>query len=596
MRDIDAGLRALGIRRFVLAIHDVSFPSAPNEDTGRGSPYSRGADAFLDFVRELGFDGVQLGPQGETSLGNMSPYDGSVFSKSVLSLPVAELAGPRYAGLLTQNVIDDAVGRTPPSGEPARAAYRHAWLAHRAAVVIATARLRVRAAHGDADALALVKDVASFAQAADWLAHDARFEAFATLHRTDDFRHWPAGDRAPTRERIAEVEASANDLLEAYRFGQWALHREHAALRERLAKKGLRLYGDLQIGLSLRDRWMREDLFLPRFAMGAPPSRTNPEGQPWGYPVFDPRKYLRVDGPPLAFARARIAKLWDELDGVRIDHPHGIVCPWVYDCEAREPYAAVRAGARLFESPGHPLLGELAIVRADQIDPSVPAFHDHHVRALEPEQVDLYARIFDVLVDEAKAHGRTADDVLCEVLSTCPRPIGAVMKRHGLGRFRVTQKADPNDPSDGYRGENAKPNDWTMIGNHDTDPLQRVIDRWETTATIRARADYLATRLEPNAAERPAFAARLANDRRALGTAMLAELFVGPATNVLVFWADLFGEREIYNTPGVERAENWTMRVPSNYREAYAQRLERGEALDIGAALAMARRARGLVT
>ena len=52
----------LGIRRLVLQIHGASFPSRPDEDTGRGSPYSHGARDFLQFVRKLGFDGIQLGP------------------------------------------------------------------------------------------------------------------------------------------------------------------------------------------------------------------------------------------------------------------------------------------------------------------------------------------------------------------------------------------------------------------------------------------------------------------------------------------------------------------------------------------------------
>lgn len=592
MSDVDEARTALGISRLVLAIHDVSFPAALGEDTGRGSPYSRGAAGFFEFVRGLGFDGVQLGPQGQTSRGNMSPYDGSVFSKSVLSLPIAELAEPRYARLLTDAVVDDAIGRAPRGDR--RAHYAHAWVAHHGAVVVATARLRMRAAQGDADAIAIARDVEAFTRSARWLAHDARFEAFSALHQTDDFRQWPERDRRPSDARIEEVEKGANDLLEAYRFGQWALAREHTALRERLATLGLRLYGDLQIGISLRDRWMRDDLFLRGWAMGAPPSRTNPEGQPWGYPVFDPAAYLSVDGPPLAFVRARIAKLWDELDGVRIDHPHGLVCPWVYEADAPDPYEAVRSGARLFESPEHPSLGRYAIARPEQIDASVPPFHDLRVKSLEAPQVDAYARLFDVLVGEARAHGRTEDDVLCEVLSTCPLPIYDVMRRFGLGRFRVTQKASMTDPADGYRGENAKPRDWTMIGNHDTDPILRVMDRWRDTGQWRARAEYLATRLEPSPTRRGELAARLADDPREMLTAMFAELFVGPATNVLVFWADLFGERDVYNTPGVIRPENWTLRVPSDYRAVYAERVARGEAPDLRAALAMARRARGI--
>ena len=49
-----------------------SFPSASGEDIGRGSPYSRGAQELIDFALELGFTGVQLGPQGETTLGPIS--------------------------------------------------------------------------------------------------------------------------------------------------------------------------------------------------------------------------------------------------------------------------------------------------------------------------------------------------------------------------------------------------------------------------------------------------------------------------------------------------------------------------------------------
>ena len=40
----------LGIRRLVLQIHDASFPSRPDEEVGRGSPYSAGARDFLTFA------------------------------------------------------------------------------------------------------------------------------------------------------------------------------------------------------------------------------------------------------------------------------------------------------------------------------------------------------------------------------------------------------------------------------------------------------------------------------------------------------------------------------------------------------------------
>ena len=55
--------RQLGIKRFVVTIHDTSFPARPDEDTGRGSPYSQGAADFLRFIQKLGFDGIQTSVQ-----------------------------------------------------------------------------------------------------------------------------------------------------------------------------------------------------------------------------------------------------------------------------------------------------------------------------------------------------------------------------------------------------------------------------------------------------------------------------------------------------------------------------------------------------
>jgi 4-alpha-glucanotransferase len=600
-------LRVLGIERLVVSIHDASFPSRGDEDTGRGSPYSRGARDFVAFVRDLGFDGVQIGPQGETSLGNPSPYDGSVFSKSVLSLPLDLLASEAYARLLDEAALDEA-RRDLPAGDR-RAHHEHAWVVHHRALALASRTLRERLEAGDRQAVGLADRVTRFSATAPWLAHDARFEAFAAEHGTDDFRTWPERDREPTEERLAEIETRRADVSLAWALGQLVLHEQHAALRAHLAGLGMSLFGDVQVGLSLRDVWMRGHLFLPGWLLGAPPSRTNPGGQPWGYRVLDPRGWQRRfvgEGAEArahagyAFAAARFAKSWSELDGLRIDHPHGLVCPWVYDAAATDPAAAVARGARLFETPAspiHPGLDAFALVRPDQIDEGVAPYDDHRVRDLDDAQLREYATLFDLLVETAREHGRGPQDLLCEVLSTCPLPLRRVMKRHRLGRFRVTQKANVEDPKDGYRSENAEPGDWIMIGTHDTAPLMQVVDRWcASPATLEARAAYLADVLAHDPRERAAMAASIRGDRARLVLAMAAQLFSSPAKNVLVFFADLLGERDVYNTPGVISPDNWRLRAPRAFSEVYAERRARGEAIDLLGALAAAIRARGFAS
>ena len=163
---------------------------------------------------------------------------------------------------------------------------------------------------------------------------------------------------------------------------------------------------------------------------------------------------------------------------------------------------------------------------------------------------------------------------------------------HGLGRFRVTQKANLGDPNDVYRSENAHPEDWVMLGNHDTPPIWRLAAGWHGTEVASAQAAYLAGRLGSRGDSDP-LAARLTRDPAALVHAKFAELLLCPAQQVMVFMSDLFGVQEVYNAPGVVDAGNWTLRLRPGCDAAYWGAAARGEALDLGWALAIALRSRG---
>ena len=108
----------------------------------------------------------------------------------------------------------------------------------------------------------------------------------------------------------------------------------------------------------------------------------------------------------------------------------------------------------------------------------MPRFADEWIIDLDPAQIDHYAVRFDAIVALAKKYGHAPSSLACEVLSTAPHPLRAVLERHGLGRFRVTQKANLDDPEDGYRSENAEAPDWAMIGNHDTPPVFALVKSW----------------------------------------------------------------------------------------------------------------------
>lgn len=611
-------LRRLDVTQFVFAVHEAALPSAPGLETGRGSLGSRGGLEFLESVHALGFDTVQLGPSGMTGRGNPSPYDGTLFSRSLLSADLFALAtDPQWGGLLAGEEIENLFARLPDTAA-ARVPYRQVFDAFRNALGVAGSRFARARAAGRLPELA--EEYGNFvSRNGHWLEGDALYEALASLHGNEDWRRWPSRldrqlwdpspeeeDAARTRRlQLREIMAEAVD---SWSFAQFVLDRQRRRARKRLGEIGLSLFGDVQVGMSPRDAWRWQSLFLPGYYVGAPPSRTNPEGQPWGYPVFAPTGVFADGslprewpaspnqaeaGPVLRFVELRFERAFEEYDALRIDHPHGLVCPWVYRAEQRDPYQATRDGARLFSSPdvaGHPELAPYSIPRPEQIDHTAQRWADDRVRDLDERQVARYAAILDRVLELAGPVGPGMEPrLVCEVLSTMPYPLERVMRRRAMGRFRVIHKASLEDPADVYRSENARPEDWMMLSTQDTPSIWQVFEEWDRTAHRRSRCEHLAARLGRTNVERERLAREFASDTRRHATGMLAEMFACRARHVLVFFTDLFGITEPYNRPGVESPLNWTLRAPPLRGPG------RGTVhLDIPGACILALRARGL--
>jgi 4-alpha-glucanotransferase len=614
---IDRALEILGIRNFLLGIHDAAFPSLAEEDLGRGTPYSEGAAGFFRFVRSLGFTGIQLGPQGITTPTNSSPYDGSLFSRNPLSLAPLELtrspcnllAPEKLAGLTVQGDADRSLVNN---------VFATVAIGDISAEICSRYRRAIR--EGKSPSCTALFDAYEIYRRRNgaWLERDALYQLLRHHYGGKNWQQWrgthearvdrqlfgpPAGREEPARLRWQTLHRQYSEAIDDYCFIQFLLAEQHGKLRERCRQLGLKLFGDCQIGLSGRDAWAAQAFLLHDYVMGAPPSRTNPEGQPWNYPVLDPRHYFVADGngqsqpgPAVRFLQARIEKLVDEFDGLRLDHPHGLICPWVYKAGQDDPFTAVQNGARLFASPmltDHPALIKFAIALQEQLDKQKPRYDDNWVVALEPEQVARYALLFEVIMATARKKWGNADTIACEILSTQPYPVRRVMELYGLGRFRVTQKADLDNEDDVYRSENAQPADWLMLGNHDTAPIRQVAERWVEDGFARRQVEYLAMRLGIPSAERTSWIERLAVDPGALVQAKFADLFVGPAQNVMVFFTDLFGGKETYNQPGTVSAANWTPRIAPDYKKMYREKLADGQVPNIAKALAMALRSRG---
>ncbi|MCP5420099.1 MAG: 4-alpha-glucanotransferase [Gammaproteobacteria bacterium] len=598
---INEGLRRLGVDNLFLQIHDPSFPCHDDEDIGRGSPYTRGASRFLEDARNLGFNGLQLGPQGATSATNPSPYDGTLFSRNPLSISLSALCDQ---GVLKPEELHELLTARPKGRN--RVHHRFAFDTATQALDFAYDRFCRLRDRGRATGVNIQWRLLDFWKAnRDWLERDALYGALCRLHGVPNWQEWqdesggphpdqrlwnPApGEELPMHARLVALIKLDGEGLERFVFIQLMAHEQHYRLRELCGRLGLQLFADLQVGMSHQDAWSYGGLCLQSYRMGAPPSRTNPEGQPWGFMMLDPGQYFTGEGQPgpvLRFVQARLRKMHAEYDGLRIDHPQGWVCPWVYRTDIVNPFQAVQNGGRLFSSPDlsdHPLLEPFSLVAPDQLNRKLPRHADHWVQHLTDEQVGRYATLFEQL-----SGGEGGQRVMCEVLSTMPYPLRRVMERYGLGRFRVLQNANPNDPLDVYRSDNARPADWIMLGNHDTRPIWNLAQHWCTSGQSYDRAADLSRRLVPDESRRADWIEQAANRPGLLVHALFADMLLSQARNVMVFVSDMLGIKERYNSPGTISDDNWSLRVQPNFERSYLARVARDEALSLPYAMLLA--------
>jgi len=603
---IKDALSMLEIKHLSLGIFDQSFPSFPEEEIGWGSPYSEGGIDFLLFAHNIGINTIQFGPQGKTSRSDISPYNSTIFSNNPLSLSLSRLSR-QYPWLFTP---DEAMLLAEKcSGFRHRANKDNAWMAidHLHSTMYKRYRERVKNDLKPKVDLFLQQMVQN---PVNWFERDSFFQALTAHYHSDDWRQWenidqnlffsPKEELEKTNARKEKIRTERAPVFEVYALSQFLLQEQHQQFRELSRQYGIKIYGDLQIGFSHQDVWAWRSLFLPEYLMGAPPSRSNPEGQPWGYPVLNPALFFSSNGqtgPALKLIEARIDKMFSRFDGIRIDHPHGLVCPWVYKNISDDVFDAVQNGARLYSSPDlpdHPLLKDYALVKKEQLnsDPSYPRYGDNWIQSLTDEQVDRYATVIDVILERAEAVGASKSDILCEVLSTWPLPLKEVMLKRGLGRFCVTQKADPENPDDIYRRENTSAQDWIMVGNHDTKPIWRLAIERQGTTWYKARASYLASQLSQSQKQKESMLNEMLGNPNKFCEAMFCELFLGPAQHVFVFFTDLLGIKEIYNKPGITNSENWSIRIPPDYYHRYVVQSKNGEAFHIPRTLAKALRVR----
>jgi 4-alpha-glucanotransferase len=277
------------VRRAGVLLHVTSLPRSGDSPAG---DLGDEAHRFVDFLADAGCSVWQVLPLVPTHPGDGSPYN----APSAMAGNPDLISRERQAA---QGLGDPAV-----LGPEQRRAYESWCAAQR-----------------------------------DWLEPYVEFTALREALGQAPWPTWEPALRDRDRERVAEALAPLADRVESLRFDQWVFAQQWGDLRDHAASRGVLLFGDLPIFVSLdsADVWASPGLFRldetrrPITVTGCPPDYFAVDGQRWNNPHYD-WDAMAADG--FAWWRRRIARQRELFDLVRIDHFRGFEAAWHVPVEA----------------------------------------------------------------------------------------------------------------------------------------------------------------------------------------------------------------------------------------------------------------------
>ena len=238
--------------------------------------------------------------------------------------------------------------------------------------------------------------------------------------------------------------------------------------------------------------------------------------------------------------------------------------------EYRHPSNLVKKGGSalpdwLGNRLGNRFLKKFAIPKLEDLDEEVGPDKEKRVKTLSKEQIKLYGRLVQIVIDAAKEEGLTKDAIVCEDLGTLTNPVASVMKEYQLMGMKLTQFTVPTEPDDPYRCKNIPEKCWAMIGTHDNRPVNVWAKSLIHTHEGYLHAKNLVEDLFSESENKDDIIVKLTNDADFLKETKLVELFASKAQNLQIFFTDFFDMWETYNVPGTSGNQNWSLRLPDDF-------------------------------
>ncbi|MCB1067414.1 MAG: 4-alpha-glucanotransferase [Simkania sp.] len=132
-------------------------------------------------------------------------------------------------------------------------------------------------------------DYEEFVTKHHWLNPYALFRVLKNKCDHTHWKHWPKEIQSPSTHQLKKLYSEHANEIEIYSIIQYLCFKQLKKVKSYAESKGVFLKGDVPILVSpdSADVWMDPTFFDFNYVAGSPPNQFNPEGQYWGFPLYN---------------------------------------------------------------------------------------------------------------------------------------------------------------------------------------------------------------------------------------------------------------------------------------------------------------------
>lgn len=315
----------------ILILHDTSLPFNKDKDVGCGYLNSKEGLQFIEDAKTyLGITTIELHPQGQYHIRAKNqfccPYAGSGMSLGSHLINLELLTQKEYRNILTKkdllevykanNAIDKNNFTNFENIIPENSSYQTTL--KKAFEKFSTLSENSR----------LKKEFKRFtAENIDWLEPQGIYTALKKEYNSLS-DNWNELDRnlyntdidiTKRNNRIKELQQSKKNEIEFFKFKQFLADKMLKDAKNKINKKGLKLYGDCLIGWGDQDIFTNPKAFMPNTSIG------------WGLPALNYETILDENSESAKLLKRKVELCAKRYDGIRFDVSWAYLSPCLYN-------------------------------------------------------------------------------------------------------------------------------------------------------------------------------------------------------------------------------------------------------------------------